>query len=94
MRFEGGRVEAIQCDVSQQSQVKEMIEQIVSKFGRLDIAVNNAGVEGKAGKRLHELEEKDIDETTGVNFKGTFLCMKYEISGTRKKHVNLTRKNF
>lgn len=66
------------CDVSNAEQVKEMIQTCVENFGRIDIAYNNAGVEGHSGK-IHELSEEEWDQVIDVNLKGVWLCMKYEI---------------
>ena len=68
----------IQCDVSNASQVNSMVEQLIARFGRLDYAFNNAGIEGLRGK-THECTEENWDKTVNVNLKGIWLCMKNEI---------------
>ena len=68
----------IQCDVSNGSQVNSMIEQLIQRFGRLDFAFNNAGIEGVMGK-THECTEENWDKTVDINLKGIWLCMKSEI---------------
>ncbi len=55
-----------------------MIENVISTFGKLDFAFNNAGIEGVMG-HTHECTEENWDKTIGVNLKGIWLCMKYEI---------------
>ncbi|MFM0069206.1 SDR family NAD(P)-dependent oxidoreductase [Paraburkholderia aspalathi] len=65
-------------DVSDDRQVRGLIDDVVNHFGRLDVAFNNAGV-GVRSKRLHEYEEELFDRDVAVNLKGTFLCMKHEI---------------
>ena len=60
------------ADVSDAAQVRAMVDAIVARFGRLDICVNNAGVERQAG--FLEVEERDWDLVLGVNLKGAFLC--------------------
>lgn len=74
----GGEAIFIKCDVSKDSEVKAMVEQTVSTFGRLDYAFNNAGIEG-ASAPTHEATEENFDKVIGVNVKGVWLCMKYEI---------------
>jgi NAD(P)-dependent dehydrogenase (short-subunit alcohol dehydrogenase family) len=73
----GGTATAIQTDVSVASDVERMVDHATTAFGRLDYAVNNAGIEGKfAG--ITELAEEEWDRVLGINLKGTFLGMKHE----------------
>ena len=64
---------ALKADVSDPSQVGEMVEKIVAEFGRIDVLVNNAGVE-KASPFL-EIAEEDWDRVIAIDLKGAFLCM-------------------
>ena len=57
-----------------------MMETIISKYSRLDYAFNNAGVLGIPIVKTHEISESDWDKMIDVNLKGTWLCMKYELS--------------
>ena len=75
----GGEVLAIACDVSSPDQVEDAIKQIFDRFGRLDIAFNNAGVENKAAP-VHEIDLAEWDRIIGINLRGTFLCMKHELA--------------
>lgn len=75
----GGEMMVIACDVSSPEQVEAAVRQVVERFGRLDIAFNNAGVENKAAP-LHEIELEEWDRILGINLRGTFICMKHEIS--------------
>ena len=68
----------VQCDASKSKDVKMMVEKTIAAFGRLDFAFNNAGVEG-ASALTHECTEENWDKTIGVNLKGEWLCLKYEI---------------
>ena len=70
----GGEVLAIACDVSSPDQVEDAIKQIVDRFGRLDIAFNNAGVENKAAP-VHEIDLAEWDRIIGINLRGTFLWL-------------------
>jgi len=79
----GGEACFIQCDVSDEAQVKNLVAKTVETYGRLDGAFNNAGV-GPDGVRMQfypltELPVGDWDKTMAVNARGCFLCMKYEI---------------
>lgn len=74
----GGEAIFVKCDVSKASDVKAMVEKAISTFGRLDYAFNNAGIEGVTAP-VQDCSEENWDKTIGVNLKGIWLCMKYEI---------------
>ena len=74
----GGEGIFVKCDVSQENDVKILVEKTIGAYGRLDYGVNNAGVEG-VQTPVQELSEKDWDRTININLKGIWLCMKYEI---------------
>jgi NAD(P)-dependent dehydrogenase (short-subunit alcohol dehydrogenase family) len=78
IRSAGGRAVFTRTDVSNPADVKALVERAVAEFGRLDMAFNNAGIDGEQ-RPLHEM---DIDKATAlfdVNIMGVFYCMKYEI---------------
>jgi NAD(P)-dependent dehydrogenase (short-subunit alcohol dehydrogenase family) len=74
----GGEGLYIQCDVSKTKDVQRLMQTIEDKFGRLDIAFNNAGV-SKPYQPVHEQTEEDFDQCVAINLKGVWLCMRYEI---------------
>ncbi|HEU65300.1 MAG TPA: glucose 1-dehydrogenase [Chloroflexi bacterium] len=74
----GGEAMFVQTDVRIASQVEKMVQQTIQKYGRLDIAFNNAGV-GGIYARLIRISEETFDELVDTNFKGVWLSMKYEI---------------
>ncbi len=74
----GGEGVFMRCDVSKADDVEAMVNLALSVYGKLDIAVNNAGV-GGAMQNVHEVEESTWDLVMDVNVKGVWLCMKYEI---------------
>ena len=74
----------IKCDVSKTDDVKAMVAQTIAAFGQLDYAFNNAGIEGTSAP-TQECSEENWDKTIGVNLKGIWLCMKYEIPEIRKQ---------
>jgi NAD(P)-dependent dehydrogenase (short-subunit alcohol dehydrogenase family) len=74
----GGEAQFIPTDVTRAEAVEALVRKTVERFGRLDFAHNNAGVEGAAGGTA-ECSEEDWDRTLSVNLKGVWLCMKYEI---------------
>lgn len=73
----GGKASAIQTDVSNAKSVEQMVAHTIKTFGRLDYAVNSAGIEGAFGSVI-DLPEEDWDKVMNINLKGTFLCMKYQ----------------
>jgi len=79
LQKDGSHVRFFQCDVSKSSDVSAMVDYALKTFGRIDIAVNNAGIEG-ATAQSHECTEENWDKTIGINLKGVWLCMKAEIS--------------
>jgi NAD(P)-dependent dehydrogenase (short-subunit alcohol dehydrogenase family) len=78
IRAAGGDGLFVTTDVSKASQVDALIQTAVEKFGRLDIAFNNAGIEGVWVPIVRQSEE-DWDRTIDINLKGIWLCLKYEI---------------
>jgi len=74
----GGEALFIKCDVSKAADVKAMVEKTIAEFGRLDYAFNNAGIEGSSAP-IQDCTEENWDRTIGINLKGIWLCMKYEI---------------
>lgn len=75
----GGEASFIRCDVSKATDVERLVAQVVAKYGRLDCAYNNAGVEGE-WTRIHECTEANFDFNYNVNLKGVFLCIKYQVT--------------
>src|ERR1700728_4850443 len=78
VRAAGGDGLFVKADVSKDSEVDTLIQKAVEKFGRLDIAFNNAGIEGVWVPIVRQSEE-DWDRTIAINLKGVWLCLKYEI---------------
>jgi NAD(P)-dependent dehydrogenase (short-subunit alcohol dehydrogenase family) len=74
----GGRALAVRCDVSRAGDVKAALDRAVETFGRLDFALNNAGVEQPITATA-DLAEKDWDRIVDINLRGVFLCMRHEI---------------
>ncbi|MFT5114587.1 MAG: NAD(P)-dependent dehydrogenase (short-subunit alcohol dehydrogenase family) [Parasphingorhabdus sp.] len=75
----GGAAHFVQTDVSSSKQVKAMVDACIAKFGSLDYAVNNTGVEGTPMVPTADYEEHVWDQVIDINLKGVWLCMKYEI---------------
>ena len=84
MRSAGGDGFFVKTDVSKAPEVDGLVRKTVEKFGRLDIAFNNAGIEGSLSP-IAEQSEEDWDRTIDINLKGTWLCLKYEIQQMLKQ---------
>jgi NAD(P)-dependent dehydrogenase (short-subunit alcohol dehydrogenase family) len=78
IRGAGGDGLFVKTDVSRASEVEALVQTTVEKFGRLDIAFNNAGFEGVWAPITRQSEE-DFDRTININLKGIWLCLKFEI---------------
>jgi NAD(P)-dependent dehydrogenase (short-subunit alcohol dehydrogenase family) len=74
----GGRSLAVTCDVTRGEDIKAALQSAVERFGRLDIAFNNAGVEQPI-KPVHEITDDEWDRLVAVNLRGAFVAMKHEI---------------
>jgi NAD(P)-dependent dehydrogenase (short-subunit alcohol dehydrogenase family) len=75
---DGGDAIFRRCDVSNAEEVERLVADVLERFGRLDVLVNNAGVSG-GSKRLDEVDVEDWDRTVAVNLRGPFLCAKFAI---------------
>jgi NAD(P)-dependent dehydrogenase (short-subunit alcohol dehydrogenase family) len=78
IRAEGGEGIFVKTDVAKTADVQALVQKTVEKFGSLDIAFNNAGIEG-AWIPIVDQSEDDWDSTININLKGVWLCLKYEI---------------
>ena len=78
VRAAGGDGVFVRADVSKASEVEALIKNTVERFGRLDVAFNNAGIEGVWVPIVRQ-SEADWDRTIEINLKGVWLCLKYEI---------------
>lgn len=93
IRREGGKITAIQADVSKSEDVKAMIDKVIEDYDRIDILINNAAVFAES-VRIMDLEEEEWDRVMTTNLKGVFLCAKAVIKHMVKqksgKIVNMT----
>ena len=80
----GHKAIAIRCDVADEAQVKAMVEQTVSTFGRLDAAFNNAGIQSPVAE-VADASGEEFDRVNAVNLRGIWSCMKYELLQMRKQ---------
>lgn len=80
----GGNARFITCDVSNESDVKNLIASTISAFGKIDVAFNNAGVEQNPLTPLTETSNEEYRRVFDINVYGVWLCMKHEIQAMMK----------
>jgi NAD(P)-dependent dehydrogenase (short-subunit alcohol dehydrogenase family) len=78
LREAGATVLAVPCDVTREVQVKALVDAAMATFGRLDVAVNNAGILTPM-KRFVDTTEEELDRSHAVNTKGVFFCMQQQL---------------
>ncbi len=78
IKADGGEAMAVRTDVTDAASVESLVKRTVEAYGRLDLAVNNAGM-GGGNMPLVEVSEELFDRVIATNLKGVFLGMKYEI---------------
>ncbi len=78
-----GVAEFVATDVTHEEQVKALVELTVARYGKLDFAVNCAGIFGKVGP-VHEQSLEVYERVIAVNLTGVFLCMKYQVAAMLK----------
>ena len=77
----GASAEFVRADVSKAADVETAVARTLSRFGRMDIAVNNAaGIDVGVFKPLADYDESEFDGHIAVNLKSVWLCMKHEIA--------------
>lgn len=77
-------------DLTQESEVESAIQKTVAKFGRIDYAINNAGI-GQPLKPTSETDVADFEKVMAVNLKGVFLCEKHELRQMEKQEPVVPR---
>ncbi len=78
IRDGGGQATFVHADVSVASEVEALVDTVVQTYGSIDLAFNNAGIEGYL-VHLDEYTEEMWDRVMNINLKGVWLCMKYEV---------------
>ncbi len=81
---DGYKTLAVTCDVSDDAQVEAMVKKTVAEFGRLDAAYNNAGIQNVLAETADSPRD-DYDRVMGVNLRGVWSCMKFELQVMREQ---------
>ena len=84
IRFLGGEAIPITSDISKPEQMQTAIQQIIDRWGRLDIVFANAGING-VWAPIEQLEPHEWEQTINVNLTGTFLTVKYAVPYLKKQ---------
>ena len=85
---DGGEAMSVVADISQPEQMQQATQQIVDRWGRLDIVFANAGING-VWAPIEELTPDEWDKTLNINLKGTFLTVKYAVPYLKKQGGSL-----
>ena len=80
---QGGEALSVPCDISKSSDVKEMANQVLNTFGRIDVLVNNAGIIRRG--TIETVTEEDWDRVIAINLKGTFNCCKAVVEPMKRQ---------
>jgi NAD(P)-dependent dehydrogenase (short-subunit alcohol dehydrogenase family) len=79
----GGRAMFAKCDVSKDDQVRAAVDAAVKAFGRLDVVVANAGING-VWAPIDDLQPDEFDRTVAINLRGTYLTLHYAVPHLKK----------
>jgi NAD(P)-dependent dehydrogenase (short-subunit alcohol dehydrogenase family) len=79
------RVRGLRCNIGERADVVNLIETAVNTFGRIDCAVNCAGIAGKVSKPVHEYPEEDWLHQIQINLIGTWYCVKFQLEQMLKQ---------
>lgn len=82
IQAEGGTAYGDQCDVTDEASVQAMISRTIEKMGKIDVLVNNAGIE--LYKSIEDISVAEWDRVMAVNVRGIFLCCKYALPHMKK----------
>ncbi|WP_316430005.1 SDR family NAD(P)-dependent oxidoreductase [Klebsiella oxytoca] len=80
----GYNAKAVICNAANLDEVEAMVRTTITTFGRLDIAFNNAGIQNVLAE-IADATVEDFDRVNGVNLRGVWGCMKYELQQMRKQ---------
>src|SRR4030095_1041988 len=79
IRSAGHNAIGLTCDVTDKAQVATMVEQATARYGRVDAAFNNAGINSAGASLLLDTSDDEFDRIIDVNLRGVWHCMKAEL---------------
>ncbi len=83
IREAGGDALAVQADVSSEADVKRLVQATLDAYGRIDILINNAAVDG--GTSVHQLDAAEWDRIMAINLRGAFLAVRHVLPHMRSQ---------
>ena len=83
VRAAGSEAEVVRCDVSKRAEVFALVEKAVGRFGRIDVAFNNAGIEGTL-KPLPDYPPELAERVIAINLLGVYWCLQAELPAMAK----------
>jgi NAD(P)-dependent dehydrogenase (short-subunit alcohol dehydrogenase family) len=84
IKEKNGEALALKLDVTNEDEIKEVVNKTVEKYGKIDILVNNAGI--YIANELENMETAEIDKELNINLKGPILCTKYVLPKMKEKN--------
>ncbi len=84
IKEKNGEALALKLDVTNEEEIKDIINKTVEKYGKIDILVNNAGI--YISKELENMETSEIDKELNINLKGAILCTKHILPKMKEKN--------
>ncbi|AXS41963.1 glucose 1-dehydrogenase [Breoghania sp. L-A4] len=81
---EGAQARATRCDVADEASVAAMVDDALAAFGRIDVAVNNAGIAHRHAK-IADTDLQTFDRMLAVNLRGVFLCLRAELNAMKAR---------
>lgn len=82
----GFNAEGVELDISCEDNVRDAFAQVETKFGKIDIMVNSAGIVGPTNTKITDYSVDEFDKIYSINLRGAFLMTKYAIQLMEKKH--------
>lgn len=76
----GGSAIGLSVNIANAKEVESAVNEVIKQFGRLDCAVNCAGIAGPISKRIHEYPEEFWQQQIDINLTGTWYCLKYQLA--------------
>lgn len=84
IRDTGGEVMQVKADVSWKEDAENLVEQVIERWGRIDVLVNNAGIL-PSPRKIEEISDEEWDRVMAINLKGTFYCTRASVPYMKKE---------
>jgi len=81
-----GEVEIFRTDITDENDVKQMVEKVAARYGQIDILVNSAGITGNTNIKSHEVDTENLSLVMSVNFMGSFYTSKHTLPWMLKRN--------